>query len=195
MMERADMKQLYKMASLGVLLFGLGRGTSYGAFYTYEWEGDPGYSGTLVLDAQSSAGGSISDIMYLEVTTPDNGTLIADLNPANGDVQLIDPVFTWNAGQITEMGITAYVTADPNSPAFPDYLIAAQNFDGTGLNQLSGAAPTLSSPLFDEIDTGGNWVAAVPEPSSLAYCFGCAVPLGSIAFRAWRRKVRPGRAA
>ena len=182
------MKQLCKMASLSVLVLGLGKGTGRAALYTYEWQGDPGFSGTLVLDAPASAGGSISDIVSLEVTTPLNGTLIADMNPADGNVMLIDPIFTWNAGQITEMGVTAYVTADPSSAAFSDYMIAAQNFDGTGLNQLSGAAPTSSSPLFDEIDTGGNWVAVVPEPSALAYCAGCIFPLGSFVFQALRRK-------
>jgi hypothetical protein len=180
------MKQLSKIVSLSVLIFGLSKSISYGAVQTYEWQGDAGYSGTLVLDTPSSSAGSLSDIVSLVVTTPMNGTIVADTDPADGNIGLLDPVFTWNAGQITEMGIIAY-TSDPSSP---DYLIAAQNFDGTGLNQLSGAAaPDLNTPLFDEIDTGGNWLAvSVPEPAPLMYCLGYVVPLGSIAIQMLRRK-------
>jgi hypothetical protein len=138
---------------------------------TYEWTGGtPGYSGTIVLDSPSSSGGSLSDIVSLSVTTPTNGTITPDLNPADGNTYLADPTFTWTPTQITEMGIIGYDLAN-------DYIIVAQNFGGGGLNQLSGE---LNSTAFDEIDTSGTWTAVqIPEPGYyallMALVVGCAV--------------------
>jgi hypothetical protein len=74
-----------------------------------------------------------------------------------------DPVFTWNSSQITEMGIDAFDSSESYD------VLAAQNYDNTGLNQLSIENFNVSPP-FTPIDVGGSWLAVptavVPEPTT-----------------------------
>jgi hypothetical protein len=87
---------------------------------TYDWtKGLPGYSGTIVLDSSSSAGGSLADVVSISVTTPGGSDTLTQANIA--DVYINNPYgpFTWNASQITGMWIAWYTTSDHsmNAPA------------------------------------------------------------------------------
>jgi len=173
------MRHLFKITLFSIAGFGLSGASSYAGLYEYDWVGGtPGYYGTLILDSPSSTGGSINDVVSLTITTPINGTIVADLNPADGNAYLADSTFTWNSSQITEMGILGFDAAG-------DYVIAAQNLSGSGLNQLSGE---LASTAYDEVDIGGSWVAApVPEPGTVISGVLLMVPFGVNTFRKLRQ--------
>jgi hypothetical protein len=196
------MKQPFKIACLGVLGFGLVQGISYGAVYTYDWEGGlPGYSGTLVLDAPSSAaapyGGSLSDVVSLVVTTPVNGTFVADVNPAdglgsigtysdNGNGPLVDTTLIWNPSQITQMVLAYYGSNDPNSPDYYQGIVVSETLvNGSLQGQLSFYNPP--SPNVD-LDITGQWVAApAPEPAAYGALAGAGLLLVTLGSQ-FRRK-------
>jgi hypothetical protein len=191
------MKHLNKLVLSCFTGLVLSTGSSYGAFYTYVWEGGlPGYSGTLVLDAPSSTGGGLSDVVSLEVTTPVNGTFVADVNPAdglgsigtysdNGNGPLVDTTLIWNASQITQMSLAYYGSNDPNSPQYYQGIVVSETIvpDGSLQGQLSYYNPP--SPNVD-LDITGQWVAA-PEPATTSAIAGIAA-LGTFGYAALRRK-------
>jgi hypothetical protein len=166
--------------------------------YTYDWEGGlQGYSGTLVLDAPFSTAGSLSDVVSLVVTTPVNGTFVADVNPAdglgfigtysdNGNGPLVDTTLIWNASQVTQMALTYYGSNDPNSPAYYENVVVAETMvNGSLQGQLSFYNPP--SPNVD-LDITGQWVAAaVPEPAAYGALAGAGVLLVSLGSQ-FRRK-------
>lgn len=160
-----------KIALISSLAFCIGLSVQ-GQDTTYTWQGGaPGFSGTLVLDAPSSplGGGSASDIVSWQLTTPIGGTVT--LYP--GVVGPVDPTFTWNSSQITEMAIEGI-----GSGSFGNVLmLAGQNYFGSGLNLV--AVENLNG--FQESDTTGSWKAAVPDGGSTVALLGVALAgLGAV---------------
>jgi len=169
-------------------------GAANAASYTYDWiGGTPGYYGSLVLDASSSSsgGGSASDIVSLSVTTPHNGTIVLDTADwvSLGYPQLLDPVFTWNSSQITEMAIFGYDASGNNS-----VLIAEDAFVG-GANQDSNELGISSDADIGTYGVeGGSWEAvpnaAVPEPvTTIPYVFALLVFCAGKLLRERRRSL------
>lgn len=141
------------------------------AFASFEYDyknGAPGYSGSILLDTNSSAAGSLSDIISLTVTTP-GGTFA--YNPSDPNISQfnynqtatynsLESAFTWDQNQITEMhvlfdyyyigGYTAwsYAEVGQNAPTDPPF---------TGIG-------TLNNAINYHYDFSGSWVAATPPP-------------------------------
>lgn len=169
--------------------------------YEYIFTGaEPGYSGELYLDSNSSSNGSLSDIVSLTVTDP-RGTFTYNPNLPNlsqfsyfqtQSYNALESSFTWNPSEITEMNIL-----------FDYYFIAgytAGSYAEIGQNApVEGGTFTGISTLNDyvqyESDLGGDWVSAHPPPvpdraSTLALLGAALAALGITAAARQRGQFR-----
>jgi hypothetical protein len=87
-------------AAAAALLVGMTT-ASFANTYEYDWTGKgPGFSGKIILDEQSSTGGSMADIVSLTINTP-----LGVLTCPSPLLVHLDSLFTWNANEITQMHI------------------------------------------------------------------------------------------
>ena len=131
---------------------------------TYAWtEGAPGYTGSIVLDSSSSAGGTLADIVSINITTPGGSATLTQANI--GDVYIDNPdgPFTWNPSQITGMWI-AWNTPEGQATVGENYQPSIPGYNFVGYP--SESVIDFAGP--NETDQTGAWrEVAVPEPSVL----------------------------
>src|ERR1035441_8696392 len=96
-----------KKSALLALSVSLGAAASVpAADQTYVWsDGAPGYSGTIVLDSNSSTSGSDADIVSITVNTPGGSETLNQANIGSVYINNVGTPFTWNPSQITSMWI------------------------------------------------------------------------------------------
>jgi hypothetical protein len=157
-----------------VLLFA--GASMYAQDTTYVWTGGSSESGTIVLDSPSSSGGSLSDIVSIDITDPSFGVI----NGFNFSFFFGGSTFTWNSSQITQMEILSIDSFDHNIST-----VVAENepVGGSGNEILVGEG---FGPIFTVgLDNTGSWLAApsvgVPDGGSSVWLLGLALAgLGSL---------------
>jgi len=136
---------------------------------TYVWTGgDPGYSGQIVLDSSSSAGGSLADIVSINITTPTRWGGSFSFDPET--VVEFQTPFTWNSSEITSMDIEwSYKGGLPSTPSIGGGFaeVDAYGYYGDDL-----ATDTAGRP---RIDGTGLWLAAAPDATSTIGLLGAAL--------------------
>ena len=145
----------------------------------YTWsDGAPGYSGTIVLDSDSSAGGSLADIVSISVSTPGGSETLTQANIGSVYINNNSTPFTWDASQITSMWIAWYTTpvpviADGVAGVGEQYEGANANFEF--YDNPAGTNLDYASPL--NTDKTGTWLAAgpVPDGGSTSLLLGVAL--------------------
>lgn len=159
-----------KTAILSTLLLSIGA-SAQAQDTTYDWTGGlPGYSGTIVLDSPSSAGGNLGDIVSMDITAPGYGStqVLVDLG-------FLDGQFTWSATHITDM---EYVNGLDQGPFNAYFDIEASAPGDYGRSDVG-----VSGDLGDVNDFSGSWEARasadVPDPMStlpvLFFLFGSLI--------------------
>src|SRR5580693_4299353 len=188
------MKNSIQNSVLLALSVGLGIAASVqAADQTYKWtEGAPGFSGTIVLDSSSSTGGSLADIVSINVTTPEGSATLTQANIGDVYVNNLFAPFTWTPSQITGMWIDWYTTAADSvnqsagvgenyQPPFNDNFLYCPN-------NLSPSGQDFAGP--GETDTTGGWraVSSVPDAGSTSLLLGAALTGLSVCRRFGRGK-------
>ena len=123
-------------------------GRAWAGNFTYNYVGGAtGYSGTIVLNTNSSpaGGGSVANIVSMSVTTPAYGTLVwnaADITTPLGS-------FTWDRNGITAMNIQYDI---PPGFSFFAVVVASTVYDRVEASGTNGLVQSFT----------GKWLAAVP---------------------------------
>ena len=131
----------------------------------YDWTGGaPGYAGSIVLDSNSNADGTMADIVSVVISDPTHtfdvvpGSFLDSFDGTQG--------FSWNPSQITGMSIL-----------FDSGLISVgENVDNTGVNDIE----VVERPSSLDTDSTGSWLAvpgstsAIPDSTSTALLVGAA---------------------
>jgi hypothetical protein len=125
------------------------------------------WGGELYLDASSSSGGGVSDILSGSwLKTPDGTFLLSasSIGPLIGPPNNPTTPFTWNAGEITSMDLYGHVTL----PAV----------DGSDYFwQITASDINIQAPDPAGVTAYGSWVAgyaSVPDSASTALLFALA---------------------
>jgi hypothetical protein len=189
------MKNSIQNSVLLALSVGLGIAASVqAADQTYKWtEGVAGFSGTIVLDSSSSTGGSLADIVSINVTTPEGSASLTQANIGDVYINNILGPFTWNPSQITGMWVDWYLTAADSlneaAGVGQDY---QPGFNANFVfcpNNLSTSGQDFASPTSNT-DTTGGWraVSSVPDAGSTSLLLGAALTGLSVCRRFGRGK-------
>jgi hypothetical protein len=177
------MKNSPQYSLLLALALGLGAAASVHATdEAYKWSlGAPGYSGTIILDSDSSSGGSLADIVSISVSTPGGSETLTQANIGSVYINNFDTPFTWNPSQITSMWIAWYTTANPviaDGVAGVGEQYAGENANFEFYDPAGAIYQDYASPL--NTDTTGTWLASgpvssVPDAGSTSLLLGVAL--------------------
>jgi hypothetical protein len=139
--------------------------TSRAVNYEYRWTGgSAGFTGSIILDSNSSDGGTLANIVSAEVTLINT----CDLHPMAA--VFLETSFTWTPTEITKMNIHWFTWGSSVTTGASVYT--------NGFNVLGSG--------FSGYDVRGSWLAvpsSVPEMGSTALLLA----LGLLSFGAIRK--------
>ena len=163
-----------KNPTLLALSLGVAVAASVQADQAYTWTGVlPGYSGTIVLDSDSSVGGSTADIVSINITTPGGSASLTQANIGDVYIDNLGQLFTWNPNQITSMWL-AWYTDPSDTPALSGEV--GENYDHSGGLNFVGIDGTFLDVAgsIEPVDKDGAW-RVVPDAGSTPLLMGLAL--------------------